>query len=164
VPLCLGVATSLHAQWVMERSIGFTEEHMRQPGRPYANMFRVQHRLAQLNALRAMFPKFEETVDRAGRIPAFAVDLGRGYIMKPKKWGPSLMTTETQRQLLRTHVAALLASGHRVNMDGKKVQKWGNLQLPDGSTVRSDWVHKTLGAGDWRDARNVKVGGTRPHC
>jgi hypothetical protein len=147
---------SLYAQWTLERAIGFNKSHMRQPSRLYQNLFHVCLELAQTNALKGMWPELERRRDRT-TIPQHAIDLGDGYVLKPKTSEAQTLPTPYEHALLHRLLDELRMSGQDVNINGEKVIRYGNLLLPEGLTVRSVWVHESLRRQDKRDSTNAKV-------
>ncbi|EJD38499.1 hypothetical protein AURDEDRAFT_30561, partial [Auricularia subglabra TFB-10046 SS5] len=70
----------LHAQWTLERHIGNMTDELRQHSNPYRNLAACSLRRAQINALKAICPQFDQTAD-GEKPPAYSVDLEDGYFL-----------------------------------------------------------------------------------
>ena len=142
---------SLSAQWTMERVIGILGSLLKQPSNPYANLAAQAQKMAQINAMVAMWPSFEKAKDD----PHGSIDLGDGYILLgPKEDTNPHRTTPAEEQALDA-----FCSGHQnsEDVDRKFVYRWGRLSLPTEQIARSRWKELERCSGMARTDRNVKV-------
>ena len=68
---------SLSAQWTMERVIGIFGSLIKQPSNPFANLAKQAKKVAEVNALVAMWPSLE----RVRKDPRGAIDIEAGYVL-----------------------------------------------------------------------------------
>ena len=61
----------------MEHVIGVFGSLIKQPSRPYANLTKQARKVAEVNAIVAMWP----TLERSKNDPRGSVDIGNGYIL-----------------------------------------------------------------------------------
>ena len=71
---------SFHTQWTMEWTIGNLSQEIKLHSDPYTNLSERGVRHAQVHALKAMLPDFE---DDKPTLPRGAEDLGHGYVWSP---------------------------------------------------------------------------------
>lgn len=118
----IGPGTYL-TQYTMEWAIGDLRQQVHQPSNPFANLCQIALWCSQINALKSMCLKLDNT----SNIPllAYSHDNGDGYIFlvprqkRPTKlWGieKQIMEAEFQMSILR---------------------KWGQLRLLNGQIARS---------------------------
>lgn len=68
---------ALTTQWTMERTIGNLGQEIRQHSNPFANLSERGLRRSRVNALKAMYPDFDEDIRKGP--PRGSIDLGQGY-------------------------------------------------------------------------------------
>ena len=141
---------SLSSQWTMERVIGVFGSLIKQPSNPYANLTEQAKKVAEVNAITAMWPTFE----RVKKDPHGSVDIGDGYLLLgPKDTDP--------HRLPDIEYAALAAFYSGLgSVPGRSVYRCARLRIPTGPTVvRSFWkeVVRPRASRAARTDRNVAV-------
>ena len=140
---------SLSAQWTMERVIGVFGSLIKQPSNPFANLTEQAKKVAEVNALTAMWPSFERTQ----KDPRGSIDIGDGYILLgPKDTKPHYLS-DAEQDALDSFYSGLGSINSR-----RSIYRWSRLQTPTGQPARSYWKEversRTTAA---RTDRNVKV-------
>ena len=123
---------SLSAQWTMERVIGVFGSLLRQPSNLFSNLREQARKVAEINAVVAMYPEIEfQTAEPRG-----SLNLGQGYILLgPKDTKPYSLSPDEQATL-STFFANLPNPDY---IQRRSVYRWGRLQLPTGQVARSHW-------------------------
>jgi hypothetical protein len=87
---------SLSAQWTMERMIGYFGSLIKQPSNPFANLAEQAKKVAEVNAIVAIYPGFE----RKKKDPRGSIDLGGGFLLLgPKDQKPHHFSSLEQTAL-----------------------------------------------------------------
>ena len=138
---------SLSAQWTMERVIGIFGSLIKQPSNPFANLGEQAKKVAEVNALVALWP----SIERVKKAPRGSIDIGSGYVLLgPKDAQPYLLSTAEKDayNLFHSNLGPITM---------RSVYRWARLQIPNGQIACSFWkeVVRTSN-GAWTD-RNVKV-------
>nr|VWP00054.1 Zn(2)-C6 fungal-type domain-containing protein [Ganoderma boninense] len=145
---------ALHTQWTMENYIGNITREIKQHVTPYANVAERALRRCQVNALKAIFPEFDEPET----LPQHARDLGDGYVLLTA-------ADATERSVSVPEGEAILEflREQRVQLENPHwqpiVRRWARLQLPTGQIARCAWKECALEARGRqpRRARMVKL-------
>jgi len=97
---------SLSAQWTMERAIGIFGSLIKQPSNPFANLAEQAKKVAEINAITAMWPDLEHSKHD----PRGSIDIGQGFLLlTPKDQKPYPLSTcpyEFSKTLVVKHKAA----------------------------------------------------------
>lgn len=139
---------SLSAQWPMERVIGVMGSLLRQPSNMFANLAEQAKKMANVNALLAMWPEIIEDP----HAPRGSIDLGGGLILKgPKDDKPYTLSAAEQAALASYH-ATLLDCEAPVETS---VYRWGRLQISNGEGYRSPMDNLRVRTGKrWSDVQS----------
>ena len=141
---------SLSAQWTMERMIGVLGSLIKQPSNMFANLTEQAKKMANVNALLAMWPE----IGHDSHDPRGSINLGGGYILlRPKDDKPYLLTS-IEQIALASYCATLPESEGPV---GRSVYRWGRLQIPNGQPARSYWKEVDRSSKLARTDRMLKV-------
>ncbi|KAJ7574951.1 hypothetical protein C8J56DRAFT_1064098 [Mycena floridula] len=142
----------IYSQWTMECTIGNLGEEIKQHSDPYSNLAQHALRRCQVNAIKAMVPDIKPPETS----PAYAEDLGGGFILLPKQDTVPRVMEPCEATALNTYLTRTYgANGHREEVH--LVRKWGRLKLPTGQIARSLWCEKGRRLSRLRISRNVKV-------
>ena len=142
---------SLSAQWTMERIIGILGSLIKQPSNPFANLTEQAKKIAEINALVAIWPEFDSTKkDIHG-----SVDIGHGYILLGPKDQQSYELSDAEQTALSNFYSGLSNPGSGV--PPKSVYRWGRLQIPTEQVARSYWKEVIRASRTARTDRNLKV-------
>ena len=138
---------SLSAQWTMERMIGVFGSLIKQHSNPFANLVEQVKKVAEVNALIAVWPSLE----RLKKDPRGSIDIGADYTL--------LSPTDTHAYLLSTAENDALESFYSDPgpVLRRSVYRWGRLRLPTGQVARSCWKEVIRTSDGARTDRNVKV-------
>ena len=140
---------SLSAQWTMERVIGVFGSLIKQPSNPFANLTEQARKVAEVNAITAMWPSFE----RVKKDPRGSVDIGDGYILLGPSDAKPYHLSDAEQNALESFYSGLGST-----YSSRSVYRWARLQAPTGQPARSYWKEvdrsRTKAA---RTDRNVKV-------
>jgi hypothetical protein len=141
---------ALSAQWTMERIIGVLGSLLRQPSNLFSNLREQARKVAEINAVIAMWPEIEqEKGDPYGSLHA-----GQGYLLlRPKDQEPYKLL-EDELTALSTFYANLPDPKYT---NRNSVYRWGRLQIPTGQVARSRWKEIDRSLKLARTDRNVKV-------
>lgn len=141
---------SLSAQWTMERMIGVLGSLIKQPSNMFANLTEQAKKMANINALVAMWPE----IDQEAHNPAGSIDLGGGYILlRPRDVGPYTLSS-IEQTALDSYRATLPDSDAPVE---RSIYRWGRLQISNGQLARSYWKEVVRCAKSARTDRVLKV-------
>ena len=141
---------SLSAQWTMERVIGVFGSLLRQPSNLFSNLREQARKVAEINALIAMYPEIEFQMAE----PRGSLDMGQGYILLgPKDTKPYSLSPNEQETV--SNFFANLPNPDYIQR--RSVYRWGRLQLPTGQVARSRWKEVDRSSKAARTDRNVKV-------
>jgi len=141
---------SLSAQWTMERVIGVFGSLLRQPSNLFSNLREQARKVAEINAVVAMYPEIEfQTAEPRG-----SLNMGQGYILLgPKDTKPYFLSPNEQET-----VSSFFANHPNPDyIQRKSVYRWGRLQLPTGQVARSHWKEVDRSSKAARTDRNVTV-------
>ena len=137
---------SLSAQWTMERMIGVFGSLIKQPSNPFANLSEQAKKVAEVNAIIAVWPSLE----RVKKDPRGSVDIGSGYIrLGPKDDKPYYLSTAEKDALSFYSGEGFIPRG--------SVYRWARLQIPNGQVARSYWKEAIRTSDGARTDRNVKA-------
>ncbi|EJD44282.1 hypothetical protein AURDEDRAFT_65417 [Auricularia subglabra TFB-10046 SS5] len=145
-----------YSQWTMERTIGNLTEEIKQHSDPYRNLSMRALRRAQVNALKAIYPAIEETVDRE-KLAATAIPLPESYALLRKRDRKAYVVKGAQAaaiQEFKEHEGAQRPSNPKAPL---KIQRYARLALPNGQVACSRWAEKGFRRSDVRQACNVKL-------
>ena len=141
---------SLSAQWTMERIIGILGSLIKQPSNPFANLTEQAKKIAEINALVAIWPE----LDIAKREPHGSINIGHGYLLlgpkDEKPYGPS----DAEQIALTNFYSGLQNPG---SLPPKSIYRWGRLQIPTEQVARSHWKEVLRSSRTARTDRNLKV-------
>ena len=140
----------LSSQWTMERVIGYLGSLLRQPSNIFRNLAAQTKRVANTNALVAMWPELQKTKGD----PRGSKDLGDDYLLLGPKDTSLYQTSPAEQAALETFF-----SGHpdAEDIDRQSVYRWGRLKIPTEQIARSRWKEMELCSDMARTDRNVKV-------
>jgi hypothetical protein len=142
---------SLSAQWTMERIIGILGGLIKQPSNPFANLTEQAKKIAEINALIAIWPE----LDSAKRDPHGSIDIGHGYILLgPKDDKPHNLSHVEQTALAKFYSGL---SNPRSIRAPRSIYRWGRLQIPTEQVARSYWKEVIRSSRTARTDRNLKV-------
>ena len=68
---------SLSVQWTMERVIGIFGSLIKQPSNPFANLTEQAKKVAEINAITAMWPDLEHSTHN----PCGSINIGQGFLL-----------------------------------------------------------------------------------
>jgi hypothetical protein len=140
---------SLSAQWTMERVIGVFGSLLRQPSNLFSNLREQARRVAEINAVVAMWPEIDS---QRGELQG-SLNLGQGYVLlTPKDTGPYLLSPAE-----RTALAAFRSDLPNPEHVRQSVYRWGRLQIPVEQVARSRWKEVDRSSEVARTDRNIKV-------
>ncbi|PIL24852.1 hypothetical protein GSI_12738 [Ganoderma sinense ZZ0214-1] len=132
---------ALHSQWTMENYIGNITREIKQHVTPYANVAERALRRCQVNALKAIFPEFDEPET----LPQHACDLGDGYILLT-----ATDTIERSVSIPEGNEILRFLQEQRVHLEDPHwhpiVRRWARLRLPNGQIARCVWKECPLEA------------------
>lgn len=112
--------------------IGVLGSLIKQPSNMFANLTEQAKKMANINALVAMWPE----IDQEAHNPAGSIDLGGGYILlRPRDVGPYTLSL-IEQTALDSYRATLPDSDAPVE---RSVYQWGRLQISNGQLARSYW-------------------------
>ena len=141
---------SLSAQWTMERMIGHLGSLIKQPSNPFANLAEQAKKVAEINALVAIYPGFE----RKKKDPRGSIDLGGGFLLLgPKDQKPYDFSLAEQSALDNFY----LGLSNAESVPRRSFHRWARLQLPTLQVARSHWKEVVRSSKVARTDRNVKV-------
>ena len=138
---------SLSAQWTMERMIGVFGSLIKQPSNPFANLVEQAKKVAEVNAVIAIWPSLE----RIQKNPRGSINLGAGYTLL----GPT-DTSAYSLSAVETDALKIFYSGLGT-VPRRSIYRWGRLQIPTGQVARSYWKEVIRTSDGARTDRNVKV-------
>ena len=134
----------------MERVIGYLGSLLRQPSNPFRNLAAQTKRVANTNALVAMWPEFEKTKGD----PSGSMDLGDGYLLL----GPKDTTLYCVSPVEQTALDGFFSSQPGAdNINQQAIYRWGRLRVPTGQIARSRWKELERCSDMARTDRNIKV-------
>jgi hypothetical protein len=141
---------SLSSQWTMERVIGVFGSLIKQPSNPFANLTEQARKVAEVNAITAMWPSFEQVEED----PHGSVDIGDGYLLLGPKDTDPYHLPDIEYAALLTFYSGLGSVPRR------SFYRCGRLRIPMGPTVvRSFWkeVVRSRASRAARTDRNISV-------
>ena len=137
----------LSSKWTMERVIGYMGSLLRQPSNPFRNLAAQTRRVATTNALIAMWPDLERSMDA----PRGSRDLGDNYILLGPKDTNTYTLSPPEQTALKIFFPDLLDN------DLRHIYRWGRLKLSTKQLARSWWKEMEQCSNMARTDRNVKV-------
>jgi len=141
---------SLSAQWTMERMIGVFGSLLRQPSSVFSNLREQARRVAEINAVVAMWPEIESN---RGELRG-SLNLGQGYILLTPKDMKVYQLSPTEKAALDTFYSNLPTPE---NPQRRSIYRWGRLDIPTEQTARSSWKEVDRTSTAARTDRNLKV-------
>ena len=141
---------SLSAQWTMERIIGILGSLIKQPSNPFANLTEQAKKIAEINALVAIWPELDTTK----KDPHGSINIGRGYILLGPKDERSYELSNAEQTALGNFYSSL--SDPR-SVPPRSIYRWGRLQIPTEQVARSYWKEVDRSSKTARTDRNLKV-------
>ena len=141
---------SLSAQWTMERMIGHFGSLIKQPSNPFANLAEQARKVAEVNAIVAMWPNLEQVQTN----PRGSVDLGDGYLLLWPRDEKPYQLSPAEWNAFDGFCSSIPNTGGTTR---KSVYRWGRLRIPNGQTARSYWKEVTRVSWSARTDRMVKV-------
>jgi len=141
---------SLSAQWTMERVIGIFGSLIKQPSNPFANLAEQARKVAEINAIIAMWPDLE----RQKKDPHGSIDIGNGYLLLGPKDTKPYVLSSTEQHALDAFYSSL---PNPESVPPRSVYRWGRLQIPKEQTARSHWKEVDRSSRTARTDRNTKV-------
>ena len=141
---------SLSAQWTMERIIGIFGSLIKQPSNPFANLAEQAKKVAEVNAIVAMWPDLEQSKQD----PRGCINMGQGYLLlSPKDENPYILSS-----VERVALAVFYSGLPDVEaVPQQSVYRWGRLQIPTEQIARSYWKEVVRTSSAARTDRNLKV-------
>jgi hypothetical protein len=139
---------ALSAQWTMERVIGVFGSLLRQPSNIFSNLREQAKKVAEINAVVAMWPEIEIKTGE----PRGSLNLGQGYILLGPKDTKPYPLSPAERTALATFYSDLPLEHPQTS-----VYRWGRLLIPTEQTARSRWKEVDRSSRAARTDRNVKV-------
>ncbi|KAF8475453.1 hypothetical protein JB92DRAFT_3283637 [Gautieria morchelliformis] len=127
---------SLHATWTMERTIGDLGQEIRQPSNPYANLSERALIRTQVNAIKAMKPKLDDSPDRT---PKGSLELGDGFMLLRAKQRYPMPCTRPERSFIRAYLTGVQSDPNDIANAPLKITRWARIRLPTGQIARSAW-------------------------
>jgi hypothetical protein len=141
---------SLSAQWTMERIIGIFGSLINQPSNPFSNLTEQAKKIAEINALVAIWPD----LDRSKNDPHGSIAFGNGFLLLgPKDTEPHDLTHPEQIAINNFYSSLPDPS----LIPPSSVYRWGRLRLPTEQTARSHWKEVIRSSRTARTDRNLKV-------
>ena len=140
----------LSSQWTMERVIGYLGSLLRQPSNAFRNLAAQTRRVANTNALVAMYPDFEKAKDD----PRGSRDLGNDYLLLGPKDTTLYNLPPAERRALEDFFSD---QPDARDVDQRTVYRWGRLKVPTEQIARSRWKELERCSDMARTDRNIKV-------
>ena len=141
---------SLSAQWTMERMIGYLGSLIKQPSNPFANLTEQAKKVAEINAIIAIYPRLE----RKKKDPRGSIDLGNGFLLLgPKDQKPHHFSS-VEKTALDNFYSGL---SNTELVPRRSFHRWARLQLPTLQVARSYWKEVDRSSRAARTDRNLKV-------
>ena len=141
---------SLSAQWTMEHVIGVFGSLLRQPSNVFANLTEQAKKVANINALVAMWPE----IGHNSHALRGSIDLGGGYILLGPKDDKPYTLSPTEQAVVNSYHATLLDPEAPTQ---RSVYRWGRLQISNGQLARSYWKEVVRCSKSARTDRVLKV-------
>ena len=141
---------SLSAQWTMERIIGILGSLIKQPSNPFANLTEQAKKIAEINALIAIWPE----LDSVKQDPHGSINIGDGYILLGPKDEKPYELSDAEQTALVTFYSGL---PHPGSVPPRSIYRWGRLQLPTEQVARSYWKEVVRSSRTARTDRNLKA-------
>ena len=141
---------ALSAQWTMERVIGIFGSLIKQPSNPFANLAEQAKKVAEINALVAIWPELEPEA----KDPHGSIDIGHGYLLL----GPKDEKPHDVPQIEQTAFEEFYSSlPTHESTPPKTIYRWGRLRIPTEQVARSHWKEVVRASRTARTDRNLKV-------
>ena len=133
----------------MERTIRYLGSLLRQPSNVFQNLAAQTSRVANTNALVAMWPELQKQKGD----PQGSKQLGNGYVLLGPKDMDACHLSPDEQTAFDTFFG--YSRNDRIDMD--PVCRWGRLKLPTEQIARSRWKELERCSDMMRTDRNVKV-------
>ena len=143
---------SLSAQWTMERVIGHFGSLLKQPSNPFANITEQARKIAEINAIIAMWPDLEKVQTD----PMGSVDIGDGHLLLWPKDRKPYRLSPVEWDALNTFYSGLPNAGN-TGVARRSIYRWGRLRIPNGQIARSHWKEVIRVSSSARTDRMLKV-------
>ena len=141
---------SLSAQWTMERVIGVFGSLIKQPSNPFANLTEQAKKIAEVNALVAIWPELESE----DRNPHGSIDIGHGYLLLGPKDDKPYDLAPLEQTALDNFYSTLPTTD---STPPRSIYRWGRLRIPTEQIARSYWKEVVRSSKTARTDRNLKV-------
>ena len=141
---------SLSAQWTMERIIGIFGSLIKQPSNPFANLAEQAKKVAEINALVAIWPELEPEV----KDPHGSIDIGQGYLLLGPKDEKPYDLPQAEQTALEQFYSSFPNHGC---IPPRSIYRWGRLRIPTEQIARSHWKEVVRSSRTARTDRNLKV-------
>lgn len=130
--------------------IGLFGSLIKQPSNPFANLTEQAKKVAEINAVVAMWPDLE----RRKADPRGHIDIGHGYLLLgPKDEKPYDLSPVEQAALAVFHSSLQ----NTESIPWRSIYRWGRLQIPTEQIARSYWKEVVRTSNAARTDRNLKV-------
>lgn len=134
----------------MEQIIGILSSLIKQPSNPFANLTEQAKKIAEINALVAIWLELDSTK----KDPHGSIDIGQGYILLgPKDEKPHQLSGAEQTAFDGFYSGF---PGPRL-VTPRSIYRWGRLQLPTEQVARSYWKEVVRSSRTARTDRNLKA-------
>ena len=143
---------SLSAQWTMERIIGVLGSLIKQPSNPFANLTEQAKKIAEINAIVAIWPELES----AKKDPHGSIKIGDGYLLLGPKDENPYSLSHAEQTALEGFYSGLPNPG---SVPPRTIYRWGRLLIPTEQVARSYWKEVTRSSRTACTDRNIKVSG-----
>ena len=141
---------SLSAQWTMERVIGIFGSLIKQPSNPFANLTEQAKKVAEINALVAIWPELElEQKDPHG-----SIDIGGNFLLLGPKDEKPYKFSNNEHTAVVNFYSGLADPEH---IPPKAIYRWGRLRIANEQIARSYWKEVLRTSDSKRTDRNLKV-------
>ena len=141
---------SLSAQWTMERIIGIFGSLIKQPSNPFANLAEQAKKVAEINALVAIWPELEPEV----KDPHGSIDIGQGYLLLGLKDEKPYDLPQAEQTALEQFYSSFPNHGC---IPPRSIYRWGRLRIPTEQIACSHWKEVVRSSRTARTDRNLKV-------
>lgn len=116
----------------MERIIGILGSLIKQPSNPFANLTEQAKKIAEINAIIAIWPELNSTK----RDPHGSINIGHGYVLLGPKDDKPYYPSNTEQTALAEFISNL---PHPGSAQPSSIYRWGRLQIPTEQVARSYW-------------------------
>jgi hypothetical protein len=116
----------------MERMIGILGSLINQPSNPFANLTEQAKKIAEVNAIVAIWPELE----RPKNDPHGSIDIGVGYLLLGPKDTRPYTPSDVEQNALQDFYSSLPGPE---SIPPRSIYRWGRLQIPTEQVTRSHW-------------------------